>query len=300
MREVPRGEGVRAEPLVHHREGACEGGVAQVRVEDVELGSGEQSLVDDGARRKAGDVELARVAVGPAAHLFLRQAPDDVELPLEGVAGEGPAREEALADRRLRHPGEIPERIRVHGDRPPSENRAPFLRCHPFEGVHAPVGKVLVRREKDEARRILTAGRKRESQVAATVAEKGVRDLQQEARPVPRRLVAADRPPVLEVHEDRDGVVHDGVVRRRVEPGDEAHSATVVLVGRVVQPVRFRHAGRVDARKPRAIKGHRTLSLSRESILILCHSYPAVSQEGHGLIRSPDIARRRRIPWRNR
>src|SRR4030065_314064 len=44
--EVPRGKGVRAVPLVNHREGACEGRVSQVREERGELGAGGQALGD--------------------------------------------------------------------------------------------------------------------------------------------------------------------------------------------------------------------------------------------------------------
>src|SRR3972149_3458681 len=47
-------------------------------------GAGEHPLVDDGAGREAVEVELARVAVGPAPGLFLRPPADDIELPFEG------------------------------------------------------------------------------------------------------------------------------------------------------------------------------------------------------------------------
>jgi hypothetical protein len=255
VREMPRGEGVRAVSLVDHGEGAREERIAQVREERGELGPREQPLVDEGARRKARDVELAGVAVGPASDLLLRQAPDDVELPLEVVPVAGPVREEDLSDRGLRHPGELPERIRVCGDLPPPQNGAPFLVRRALEGCRAAVGKRFVRRQEDQSRRVLAPGRKGKGKVPASVAEKGVRDLQENPCPVPRRLVAADRAAVLEVHEDLHGVLHDRMLRHCGETGDETDAAAVMLLVRMVQAGREGGSGCVGSGKP-CMMGH--------------------------------------------
>jgi len=85
MGEVPRRQGVRAVPLVDDGEGACEEVHLEVRVEEGQLGSREEPLVDEGPGGEARDVELAVVGIAAPIDRLLGQPPDDVELPLEGV-----------------------------------------------------------------------------------------------------------------------------------------------------------------------------------------------------------------------
>src|SRR5699024_11796987 len=64
--ERPGGEGVGREARVHECQSRGEAGIAQVRVDYVELGRGEQRLVDHHAGGQGGEVAGGGV-IGPAA-----------------------------------------------------------------------------------------------------------------------------------------------------------------------------------------------------------------------------------------
>ena len=57
VRELPGGEGVGGEALVHEAERADDFGIAQFRIEIGDLGGEQQSFIDDGAGGEARDVD---------------------------------------------------------------------------------------------------------------------------------------------------------------------------------------------------------------------------------------------------
>ena len=249
VRQVPGGERVRAVPLVDHGVRAHEEFVFQVRVEQRELGSGQEPLVDDRPAGEAGNVELAGVDVVPGGDLLLGEAADDVQLPLEGVPLVGSAPEEELADPRPGGAGEIPEERRVDRHLAPPEDRAPFRGGDPFDGPGAPPGERLVHGKEEHPRGVLAARREVEPVPRAHLAEENVGDLEEEAGAVAGGLVAPQGAAVLQVDQDPDPLLDDGVQGDAVDPGDEPDAAAVVVVLRVVQAGRFRYARGVYAKR---------------------------------------------------
>ena len=65
--------------------------------------------------------------------------------------------------------------------------------------------------------------------------EEGVRELEQDACTVPRRLVAPVCSAMVEALQDFEPVPDDRVRRRIGECGDEAHAARVVMLSRIVE-----------------------------------------------------------------
>ena len=74
-------------------------------------------------------------------------------------------------------------------------------------------------------------------------------DLEEEAGPVAGGFVAPQGAAVLQVDEDPDPLLDNGVQGNAVDPRDEPDAAAVVVVLRVVQAGRFRHAGGVYVKR---------------------------------------------------
>ncbi len=79
LREVPRGRGIGGETLVEHREITDETRVVEVGVKRGELLGFEQAFINDRARGKRTDIE---VADGAGAHGVFDAAADEVEVAL--------------------------------------------------------------------------------------------------------------------------------------------------------------------------------------------------------------------------
>jgi hypothetical protein len=102
MRAFPAGEGVRREARVDQREGRLHRGVLQVGKIVIHLVGGEHALVDERARREAGDIPGLGTRERRGANDRVGALADDVELPLEAQLVEAiGAGDEALAHERL-------------------------------------------------------------------------------------------------------------------------------------------------------------------------------------------------------
>jgi len=95
--EFPGGEGVGAVALVHDGEGALEQRIAEILIERRDLGGHHQTLVDDGPRREAWDVE-AFFPVQHAGDGLLTLSAGHVQSALESVAVQPGRVGEALPD----------------------------------------------------------------------------------------------------------------------------------------------------------------------------------------------------------
>src|SRR6185437_11338768 len=85
MRELPTGEGVGRETLVHEAERGLGQRTGQVEVKLLNLRREHQALVDDGAAGERRQVEIALVLNVRVLHLVIAAASDDIELPLKGL-----------------------------------------------------------------------------------------------------------------------------------------------------------------------------------------------------------------------
>ena len=116
--------------------------------------------------------------------------------------------------------------------------RARDVFCLVFEGSP----RLAVAREEEHTDAVLTSFRERDVGFRARGAEKGVRELEENARAVTRGRVASDRAPVLEVLEEPQSVAHDVVRARASQMRDEPHAAPVVFMDGVIQPLRWRRS----------------------------------------------------------
>jgi len=66
-------------------------------------------------------------------------------------------------------------------------------------------------------------------------AEQGVGNLDEDARTVAQQRIGADRSAVIEVFEDLQRLGDDRMAFLPTDMGDEAHSAGIVLISRIVQ-----------------------------------------------------------------
>ncbi len=215
--QLPARERVRGEAGVHEGERALEALVAQVGIETRELRRGQHPLVDERPRGQARDHEL-----GPGGELG--HAPDDVQLPFEGVALEPVRAHDELADARHR------------GARRPADVGV-------VEGDVAPADQLLALggdRNLDGLAALAEAGANavfacRRQPLADLPAEERIRDLDEDPGAVARVGIRAGGAPVLEVREGDERPLHRLVARHAVQPRDERDAAGVVLEGRVIQ-----------------------------------------------------------------
>ena len=234
--ELPAREGVGREAAVHERQRAGEALVLEVGVEAAQLGRLEHPLVDAGPARARGRVELG-------ADGELDDAPDDVELALEGVlvvleAGAG--LDEELADVRARGVGGVTHVVLVDRHVAPAEHALALDADVELEQLLDLAAVDLVARQEAHADAVAPGRRQLEVDRGA---EEGVRQLEQESGAVAGAHVGALGPAVLEVVERLERLADDVVARDVVEPSDHRDAAGVVLVPRVVQAVGlWRHA----------------------------------------------------------
>ena len=258
MRERPRRERVRAEPLVHQRERRLEVGIGQIGEHRHNLIGNQHPFVDERLRREAGDVERARVgarcrqlvdgvfgALSDDVQLALetrvrlgivpRLARDALSLSKGGRLEGASAADEHLLEPRFGGDRRCAEQPIVGRDMPPAEQLLPLLADDPLEHAADLFAGCVGMREEDEAGAIEAGGRQRDAERRGNLAQKAVRHLDKDAGAVAGRRFAAARATVQEVDEDAQPLLDDGVRPAAFDVDDEADAAGVVLVDRVVQ-----------------------------------------------------------------
>ena len=234
----PLGEGVGREALVHQGQRRHAGRILQVEVVLADLVGQQQALVDDGAARHAGHVVLAAVRELQALDRGGRGLADDIQLALERVRHDhvGATADEDLADHRLglAHGGRH-RHVGIHRHVAPAQQHLALGLDGALELLLAgQTGGVLLRQE-DHADAVLA----RRGQIDALLGHLGteelVRDLDQDARAVAHQRVCADRAAVVEVLEDLQTLLDDGMRLLALDVRDEADAAGIVFLGRVIQ-----------------------------------------------------------------
>ena len=231
--EAPAREGVGGEARVDDRERRLHQRVAKVGVEARELRGGEHALVDDRARREAGEGDLGG--------LELERPADHEELALErvGVLRVGAAADHELADRRHRLASDAAALARVGGDLARAQRDLALGADHLLDAVAElqaalGVGGQEAHRDRQLARARGRLRARRRTRTRA-LAEELVGKLDQDAGAVARVGVRARCAAVLEEVEGRDRAL-DHLVDRLAVKARKARDATpIVLVGRVVE-----------------------------------------------------------------
>ena len=160
MRALPAREGVGREARVHQRQRRLDAVVAQVGIELRQLVAVEHPLVDDGARRQAGDVEVRLLGDVQPPHGVPRAPPDHVKLALERVVvGDvGAAADEELLDDRLRSLRGLAEHAVVGRHLAPAEEGLPLVAHDLLEQVLAGGPAARVVRQEHHADAVLPGG----------------------------------------------------------------------------------------------------------------------------------------------
>ncbi|MBK7742911.1 MAG: hypothetical protein IPI40_04150 [Betaproteobacteria bacterium] len=244
MREVPGGEGVGREALVHHRQRGHHRLVAQVEEVLADLVREQHPLVDERPRRHRRDVELLAVAQLQRLDRVAGLLADDVELALQRVLvhGVAAAGDEHLADDRLDLLGPLRQAAVVRRHVAPAEQDLPFAGDRALDLLLAGHPRRRLLRQEDHAHAVLPDGGKGETLPPAGAAQERVRQLDQDAGAVALQRVGAGRAAVGEVPEYQQRLIDDRVRLLTLDVGDEAEPASVVLVGRIVQTLtRRRH-----------------------------------------------------------
>ena len=192
------------------RKGDLERGIAQVRIEGVELIRGAERLVGDRAKRERCNVGASH-ALGSSARsigAFLRLVRAEPERP----------NEHELLDPRHGRERPVAERIAVDGNLPPPGEPDPLRLARGFDP-----GPSTVVAQKDHREAAPRPGHERR------------RDRQQDARTVSRLAIGGDRPAVTHPPQPLQRPVEQLARRSRVQVRDKADATGVELgsVGRV-------------------------------------------------------------------
>ncbi len=92
-----------------------------------------------------------------------------------------------------------------------------------------------IRRQKHVADAVFSETRQFDAQIAKRCREKIVRHLQQNAGAIAGQWIATTGATMGEIHENLQALTHDLVALFAVHVDDEAHAASIVLEGRIVQ-----------------------------------------------------------------
>ena len=170
---------------------------------------------------------------------------DDVELALEaglrgGVGGiEGAAgRDEQLFEARLDRDGRCADDAIVGRNEAPAEHPLPFFDDDRLKEALDLRACRLAVREKYEPRPVGAGRRQGDAERRRDFAQEAIGHLDEDAGAVPRRRFAAARAAVQQVDEDAQPLLDDRVRASALDVGDEPDTAGIVLVRRVVQPLR--------------------------------------------------------------
>jgi len=246
MREVPRRERVRREALMNHRERRDHRRVVQVDVVLADLVGEQHSLVDDRACRQRRHVELLAVPQVERLDRVAGGLADDVELALERVLVHVPrsAGDEHLADHRLDFLRAL-RKARIAGRHvAPAEQHLSFRGNRALDLLLARHPRCRLLRQEHHADAVLPDRGQRDAQLAARAAQKGVRQLDQDAGAVALQRIGAGGAAVRQVPQDLQPLRNDLVRLPALDLRDEAEAARVVFVNGVVQTLRGGWIGR--------------------------------------------------------
>ncbi len=252
---LPAGRGVGGVAGVDQGHGRLRHGVVEVEVEAAHLGCHQHALVDHGPGAHRAYIEDAvgqgRLGLGA----LLDHAAADVELALEDVPavdGLGAA-DKGLDDGGHAGPGRPPQVMGVDGHVAPEEQGdapagASVLK-DPLGHAHA----LLVLGHEEHGHAVVALVGQKAAALLRLLAEETVGHLEEDAGAVTRVALQAGAAAVLQVDEDREGVVEHLVGPHTLEAGQGADAAGVVLELGAVQGIG--HVGR--AAVERWVVGHR-------------------------------------------
>ncbi len=237
LRQRPGGKGVRAVALMEDGQRRRVIGIAQVEIKPLERRRGEQPLVNDGAARKARDVEiLDALALGLVLDLVAAEEQFALELVVAHHRGVGPPDQDLLdvgtGAQRL-----LPEHRPVHRHRAPAENEKLVLAQHDLRDVPAARLRVGVVRQEHHPHAEVGILEKLVAHLLDLGPEKLVRNLGQHARAVAGLRVGVHCAAMNQRADAGQRLAQDRIGTDPLDAGDHAHPAGVVFKCRIVESV---------------------------------------------------------------
>ena len=232
---LPTGEGIGRETGVDQREGRVHIRVLEVDEILADLLRHQHSFINHGAAGHAGRVPEGIQTGGP--DLIVAALADDVEFALERliVRAIGPALDKHLTHERFAGLGGIAEGGVVGRHIPPPQDGLTFLLGDLFKFALAGLTLGRHRRRVNHPHAILTGCRQRDFGHGRHFPEKSIRHLHQNASPVSSIGLAATGSAMVQIDQNRQGLLNDGMGTFPLHLAYESDATGVVFKLWIVQ-----------------------------------------------------------------
>ena len=243
MRQGPGWEGIGRETLVNQGQRRNAARVLQIEIVLTDLIGQQQPLINDRPRRHRRLIKLLAVLQTERPDGVGRPAADDVELALQRIGHHHvrSAADEHLSHHRLQrtHGGRHGHRA-VDGNIAPAQNHLPFGADRPFDSFLTGQPGRRFLGQKDHAHTVIAGTRQRHALLGHLLAQKLVGNLDQYPGTISHQGVGTDRAAMIEIFQDQKSLLDDRMTLFPFDVRHEAHTAGIVFVGRVIQPLPFR------------------------------------------------------------
>jgi len=205
MRQLPGRKSVGGEALVDERDCRLGQRIAQILVKTPDLTREQQALVDDGARREGGHVEIAEagedVLLRHILERILHLLANHEQFAFEGVLI-GRCRapgDDCLTDHRQLGKNGRAQHAAVDRHVAPADQRLAFLGQQPFESAHREIARSFLAREETHRDGIVARFGQIDALFRGPRAEQRVGDLDQDSGSIAHQRIGTDRAAMIQV-----------------------------------------------------------------------------------------------------
>ena len=234
VRPLPTGEGIGAEARMHQTQGTLHLRILKVWVILAHLLGHQHALIDQGATGHTGGIPIginARHANGGMAALA-----DHIEFAIEAqiIAHISTPLNEHLLHEGLARLGGFPKGGVVGGDIPPPQHRLPFFCCNFLENGATGLAGLRIRGSVDHAYAVLSRFRQGHPRCSGHLRHKAMGHLNQNARPVTGIGLCPHCPPMVQIQQDSQGLIHNAVGGFALHLHNKTHTAGIVFESWIV------------------------------------------------------------------
>ena len=224
------------------RQRGLEARIEQVLVIGRELVNQHHALVDDGAARQRDGIIFGHALAADRVDAIGDDLAQDEQLALERVFVDDvrTAADEDLPLNRLDRLHPLAQVRIVDGNVAPADEVVPFGGDGFLDDRLDFGARRRVARHEELSDRVMAGLGQVQAELFAFVREEGVRNLRQHAAAVAERRVGADGAAMVEIDEDLQALLQDGVRLAAVHVGDDADAARIALVRGIVKTLRAR------------------------------------------------------------
>ena len=262
MGQTPAWEGVGGEALVNQRQRRHHLRVGQVLVVHAHLIGQQHALVDQGARRQRGDVE---VLVRAGRHAVLGLLADDEQLALERVlvGAVGTATDEDHADLGFGGLHRLAQARGIDGNVAPAQHDLPFGLHQSLDHAFAGGAQGGILGQEHGGGGPGAVFRQADADLGRLGAQEGLGQLDQDARAVAGQRIRTDGAAMGQVFEDFQTLLDDLVRLAVLDVGDEADAASVVFKLRVIKSLYLRQSAHLTLGSSGSRRGPLVLASDR-------------------------------------